>query len=202
MKKNMVFIPGSIFSMGCRKKKKINSSARSVEVKPFYIDKYPVTNIEYGKVIANWKYDPAKKNHPVAGLPYEKILEYCRLTDKRLPLEEEWEKAARGDKDERLYPWGNNFSTKRCNCRKFYFMIRGATSCVDKFPSGQSLYGCYDMIGNVWEWTGSKDENGKYILKGGSCNSPSRIYLTIASRLYALSSTVNQDFGFRCCLTA
>lgn len=198
----MVLIPGSQFFMGSIKKGRLTSLGETIMVPSFYMDIYPVTNGEYSKAVTDWRFDPEKKDHPVAGLPYDKIAEYCQLVGKRLPTEAEWEKAARGDKDKRLYPWGDTFISKKCNCRGFLFLVKNKVVSVDSYADGKTPCGCYDMAGNVWEWTSTAVDEEKYVLKGGSCTSPSKRYLTIPSRLIAHRNCINHNFGFRCCLTA
>ena len=106
-----------------------------------------------------------------------------------LPNEPEWEKAARGglrvpkepivktvsgvtgdirsDLQENLlpqgrYPWGNEIDDE---CLNYGFNI-GRVSTPGAYPGGQSVYGCEDLSGNVWEWTRSKEENYPYPQSG------------------------------------
>lgn len=197
---DMVLIPASEFQMGRKKGGRSMSPERVAMVESFHIDIYPVTNEKYSRIMTDWRYPPEKKEYPVVGVPYDEILEYCRRAGKRLPTEAEWEKAARGDQDARIYPWGNVFSTGKCNCSKFFFLVKSRAKPVTMFEQGKSPYGCYDMIGNVWEWTATSVDEDQYVLKGGSSFSPSKRHLTIPSRLIAHRNSINYTFGFRCCI--
>ena len=132
------------------------SPAHMVFLDPYFIDKYEVSNKDYGEFIkakghpapAYWD-DPRlnKPQQPVVGVNWEDARIFCESRGKRLPTEAEWEKAARGP-DGNLYPWGNDFDPTRVNYGKNY----NATMPVDSHPEGASYYGAYNMAGNVFEW--------------------------------------------------
>lgn len=104
---------------------------------------------------------------PVVGISWYEAVAYCKwLSAKsskayRLPSEAEWEKAARGT-DGRVYPWGDNWDTSRCNNRE---SGPGCTTLVGQYPLGDSPYGVSDMVGQVWEWCSSQFVKHPYILE-------------------------------------
>jgi len=110
-------------------------------------------------------------NFPVVGVNWYGARAYAISVGKRLPTKYEWEKAARGIYG-RLYPWGSVFNWQYCNSACYWVQRNlssrewekwynqgskkgvGATP-VDMFPQGRSPYGCFNMAGNVWQWTSS-----------------------------------------------
>jgi formylglycine-generating enzyme required for sulfatase activity len=110
---------------------------------------------------------PGKEDHPVVLVSVEDAGAYCAWKGKslgrnyRLPAETEWEKSARGAKG-LLYPWGNEWRPGHLNSDNRF----GSTTPVNKFPSGRSPYGVFDMAGNVFEWTSTPFDERTFVLKG------------------------------------
>ena len=139
------------------------------------------------------KYIPGKDNHPIVQVSWDDAKAFCDWARLALPTEEQWEKAARGT-DGRVYPWGGEPPTaEHCNFNN----RRRDTTPVGKYsPKGDSPYGCVDMAGNVWEWTGSwySVEQKHRVLRGGSWNHNQRL-ARVSFRNY--SSPVYNGIGFR-----
>ncbi len=95
-------------------------------------------------------------NHPVVGITWYEAAAFCLWLGERLgyavelPSETQWEKAACGAVDARVYPWGDKADPDKAN---YGATGIGATSAVGCFPGGASPYGVLDLSGNVWEWT-------------------------------------------------
>jgi formylglycine-generating enzyme required for sulfatase activity len=174
--KDMVFVTGGTFRMGCNEPDSNCYPQHEVQVADFYMDRWPVTNAEYKKFVDaveyhvpyyqvswcdtsgyNWDpdtlmYPAGKANHPVVLVTWEDAMAYAAWAKKRLPTEAEWELAGRGLKGRR-YPWGDEFLSGSCNCQE---ARTGGTTPVGAFsPQGDTPEGLVDMLGNVWEWTNS-----------------------------------------------
>jgi formylglycine-generating enzyme required for sulfatase activity len=152
-------------------------------------------------------------NHPVTMVTWFGAKAYCEFYGWRLPLEIEWEKAARGT-DGRAYPWGNEISSFNAN---YYhsddpfdrlFAGLGGTTPVGFFNGGNyagyqtidspSPYGLYDMAGNVWQWTGDVyPDTHQRTLRGGSKASYAH-ELRVWARNSAGPIYYSTNVGFRC----
>jgi iron(II)-dependent oxidoreductase len=161
----------------------------SMEIKPFYIDKYPVTNDQFKKFLDSSHYHPKDDlnflrdwkegvypagwgNKPVTWVSQEDARAYANWAGKRLPHEWEWQYAAQGG-DGRLYPWGNEWDDSAVPVPDKSRTIRGPDA-VDGHPKGASPFGVMDMVGNVWQWTEEfTDEHTRGgVLRGGSYYQP------------------------------
>ena len=182
----MIEIPKGAFAYGERDEQG--------ETEAFAIDRFPLTNGQFRHFMEaggyrecrywsddGWKWKesgqisgPGYINHELFGRRSFSVVDiswyeaeaYANWAGKRLPTEQEWERAARGDTDRCEYPWGDEFELRRTNVDGEI----GWTTPVGSYPDGVSPYGLYDMAGNVWEWTDSFYDNrlSNRVLRGGS----------------------------------
>ncbi|MBZ0160237.1 MAG: formylglycine-generating enzyme family protein [bacterium] len=134
-------------------------------------------------------------DHPVVGVSLYEAEAYAKWAGKRLPTEQEWERAARGT-DGRVYPWGDEFDKEKCNSWEADI---GRTTPVTKYVNGLSPDGCYDMAGNVWEWTASREEDF-FVIRGGSWYDATQLVRS-AFRSKGMLTFRYDNVGFRCAKT-
>jgi formylglycine-generating enzyme required for sulfatase activity len=166
----MVLVPQGPFIMGTNERNLWDLVARpahTVSLGMFYIDKYEVSNAQYATCVLEggcqapnligsktrgaYYGNPQYADYPVVYVSWHDAQAYCAWRGGRLPGEDEWEKAARGD-DQRVYPWG----TTQTDCQHANFWPTGAcegdTTAINQQLAGASPYGAINMSGNVAEW--------------------------------------------------
>jgi len=162
---------------------------KAMQIAPFYIDKYPVTNAQFKQFLDATHYAPRDalnflrdwndgampqgwEKRPVTWVSLEDARAYAKWVGKRLPHEWEWQMAAQGT-DGRTFPWGNYWQPSNVPTPATGRTMPGPDP-VDAHPGGASPYGAVDMVGNVWQWTDEfADEHTRAaILRGGEYYQP------------------------------
>jgi len=179
-----------------------------IVVPPFLIDKCEVTNAQYARFRPDHKFLEQQEDFPVTGISWEDAAAYARWAGKQLPTETEWLMAAGATSrmDIQRYPWGKE---------KRFTDLKDAMTCqkVGTYRENYSPAGCYDMEGNVWEWTSdnaplapvaaSADDSQvaatKKILKGGwRLAKKSVVPANLGERLELEPQSSLPNVGFRC----
>lgn len=143
----MVQVPPGCFTMGSTVGRRDEQPTHEICFEEaFWIDRYEVTNQQYGSPGA-FEGD----NQPRGNLTWEEARNFCASRTARLPTEAEWEYAARGP-DNLHYPWGDTIVEDNL---VFDSNFNTQTSPVGSRPEGVSWVGAHDMAGNVWEWVNS-----------------------------------------------
>ncbi len=164
-------------------------------------------------------------DHPVVHISYRDAAAYARWAGKRLPTEAEWECAARGGLEQKLYAWGDELTPNgkhRCNIWQGDFPRKntvedGYVGTAPAFSYEPNGFGLYNMAGNVWEWchdwwsadhhiNGPRQdplgpESGqRRVMRGGSylCHHSYCNRYRVAARTSNTPDSSTGNLGFRC----
>lgn len=164
-------------------------------------------------------------DHPVVHVSFDDAQAYCRWSGQRLPTEAEWEFAARGGLEQKLYPWGDKLrpgGEHRCNIWQGEFPHHdtgddgyAGTSPVEAFPPNG--FDLYSVTGNTWEWCADwfdtefhrtastvnpqgPPEGVARVMKGGSflCHKSYCNRYRVAARSSNTPDSSSSNIGFRC----
>lgn len=239
----MVFISAGAFRMGCDPASAGSNCAadqgplHEVLLSGYWIDRSEVTNAQYAACVTagacrppvspasashpDYYTNPDYASYPVVNVSWEDAQAYCRWSDKRLPTEAEWEKAARGEQDTRLFPWGNEAPLcARANFRAEQGFCWQDTSPVGAFPLGASPFDLLDLAGNVAEWVADWYDAAFYtvspttdpagpaqagqpalkVVRGGGWADPLD-FLQVFQRQKYSPTSASPMIGFRCAAT-
>jgi formylglycine-generating enzyme required for sulfatase activity len=222
----MVLVPAGSFQMGGELQDDVDARpVHEVRLSAFYIDRYEVTNAQFGRFVDEKQYRDNDKwqlgadgggitdkdKHPVVWVKWQVAQAYAEWAGKQLPTEAQWERAAKGN-GPGPFPWGETLPRGRAN-------YKGApdgfdtTAPVGRFPEGVSPFGCHDMAGNASEWC--RDWFGEYpkgtainpqgpgegeqrVLRGGSWDDDFDTYLSVVLRIADYPYNADKRYGFRC----
>src|SRR5262245_55351364 len=223
----MVVIPDGEFLMGCDTGGANERPAHRVWVDSFALGRTAVTNRLYSVFLeetgqqASPGLSDARFNHPnqpVTSVSWFDAAAYCEWLSGRagkpyrLPTEAEWERAARGGLEAKLYTWGNEPPQKQPRYDELW--RAGPERCGERSPNG---FGLYDISENVHEWLAdwydaayysvspSQNPQGpptgtRRVSRGGSWRHQIKI-ARVAARSSLPPGYQYSDYGFRCALS-
>ena len=232
---DLLLVPAGAFTMGSDDVPD-EAPRREVTLPGFFIERGEATVARFAAFVAQgghaqrknwsaagwaWRQKDGLRPHASAparhvDLPVVMVSQYeaealCRHAGRRLPTEEEWEKAARGS-DGRRFPWGDDADPTRSN----HWHIKHAppVTADRSWPAvsamrGVSTHGALHMAGNVWEWTaspftagrGAVDKQPWRVIRGGDWTSL-LTYQRTSHREPAPPQERRPTLGFRCAMTA
>lgn len=173
-----------------------------VEIEPFYLSKFPVTNEQFEAFDPGYLRSPVSlgDRDPAVGVSWQAAVDYCawyaEVADKaiRLPTEEEWEWACRGETT------GRFFFDDEADSDRYLWDAEGSAElggeAVPKLDDKTAnVHGLFGVLGGVWEWVDG-EEDGQHVARGGSFRTP-RSELSVDSRLLVEQGKEPDDVGFR-----
>jgi formylglycine-generating enzyme required for sulfatase activity len=241
-----VYVPSGHLWMGCHDDTDVSceddeTPGHEVRLDAFYIDRTEVTVGDYERCVevghckssglsgyileggkfglsskCNWK-QKARADHPLNCVSHSQAERYCQWTDKRLPTEAEWERAARGG-DRRNFAWGDEEPS--CDVT---VMANGCgtktTMPVASKAGDVSAFGVFDMGGNLREWTADWYDDAFYevspkdnptgpetglsrVARGGNWGVQVAQYMRVGDRERFVAATRSVHLGFRCARSA
>lgn len=222
----MRLVPAGSFLMGSENGQADEKPMHTIQLDAYYIDKYEVTNASYKTCVAagvcpdsrvtdlgsllSYSKLPIYDDYPAA-VDWEEAKTFCGWRGAQLPTEAQWEKAARGTEG-RTYPWGDGADCSKANFHDKNFACAGNPVQVGSFEDGKSVYGLYDMAGNILEWVADwysetyyqdspsinplgPDSGTLHVLRGGGYYSDA-LYIRSSARVWTTPGVTG--YGFRC----
>lgn len=196
-----------------RLKKMFKIPEETLSLPTFYMDSFEVTNGEYHEFVVATGYRPEDNSDylkhwkstnefpdwaatfPVVWVSQRDAEAFCAWKGKRLPTEEEWEKAARGVSAGR-FPWGDTAPTKETAN-----YLTGQLEPIGNRPGDCSPYNIFDLGGNVSELTSSTLDGRvgpRVIVRGGCFKAASPEMATFYRRSNRSLDDRSEHVGFRC----
>lgn len=223
----VVLIRGGEFAMGCESGADNEKPVRKILVDDFGLARFAVTNLEYSRFVKDTAAESPQcfvdsrfnqPDQPVTSVSWFDAIAYCEWLSEqtgkryRLPTEAEWERAARGGLERRLYSWGDEPPERQPD---YFDLWRSGPETVGRRPPNG--LGLYDISENIHEWCADwydpdyyriapmrnplgPDAGARRASRGGSWRHQIKI-ARVAARSSIPPTFRYADYGFRCALS-